>query len=88
MVIILHEKLNEFKLLKECDINERKPIYNELLNLSYEHAPVRMVAFTNSPLVKVISVDMWDMTPSIGYNWGFENVYYGNGLRNHCSCAM
>ena len=77
------ELMIKFKLLKECDINEHKPIYNELLNLSYEHAG-SYSTFTNSPASKgQLQFDMWNITPSVRYNWGFLKMsIMEHGLRN------
>ena len=67
------ELMSKLKLLKDCDINEYKPIYNELLNLSYEHAG-SYSTFTNSPASKGQLQDaMWNITPSGRDNGGLRN---------------
>ncbi len=75
--------INKLDLIKDHDLNEYKPIYNEILNLSYQHAG-SYSTFTDSPASKgQLQFDMWGITPSIRYNWGLLKMsIMEHGLRN------
>ena len=65
------------------DLSQYNPIYNEMQNLSYEHAG-SYSTFTNSPASKgKLQFDMWNIVPSVRYNWGLLKLsIMEHGLRN------
>ena len=75
--------ISKLDLIEEYDFNEYKPIYNEILNLSYQHAG-SYSTFTDSPASKgQLQFDMWGITPSTRYNWGLLKMsIMEHGLRN------
>ncbi len=75
--------ISKLNLVEDYDLNEYKPIYNEILNLSYQHAG-SYSTFTDSPASKgQLQFDMWRITPSTRYNWGLLKMsIMEHGLRN------
>ena len=75
--------ISKLDLIQDYDLDEYKPIYNEILNLSYQHSG-SYSTFTDSPASKgQLQFDMWGITPSTRYNWGLLKMsIMKHGLRN------
>jgi len=75
--------ISKLDSIKDDNLHEYKPIYNEILNLSYQHAG-SYSTFTDSPASKgQLQFDMWGITPSTRYNWGLLKLsIMEHGLRN------
>ena len=75
--------ISKLDLIQDYDLNEYKPIYNEILNLSYQHAG-SYSTFTDSPTSNgQLQFDMWGITPSTRYNWSLLKMsIMEHGLRN------